>query len=119
MNKIYNIIYYLNIIAFYLLCIDYLFIFNYRSYSIPIFILITIINLLFVKYYNKVHTKEDFIILISYLIFLLIVFIYVIALQLKYNDAFIILYHNQILFIPHFIFMLYNVNIEGVKHGRK
>ena len=119
MNRIYNLMYYINIFTFYLLFIDYLFIFNYQTYSIPTFIFITFIYLLLIKFYNKNHTKEDFMIFILYIVFLLIVFIYGIVVQFKLNDAFIILYHNKLLLIPHFIFMVYNIHIEGVKHGTK
>ena len=119
MNKIYNTIYYINLIAYYLLCIDYLLIFNYQSYSIPLFIIITILYLFFIKNYSKLHTKEDILVLIIYILFLIFIFIYGVIIQSKLNDAFIILYNNQLLLIPHLLFMLYNINIKEKKNGTK
>lgn len=119
MNKIYNTIYYINLIVYYLLCIDYLLIFNYQSYSIPLFIIITILYLFFIKNYSKLHTKEDILVLIMYILFLIFIFIYGVIIQSKLNDAFIILYNNQLLLIPHLLFMLYNINIKEKKNGTK
>ena len=111
-NRLYDILFIVNIIGFIGLIINQLFIFNFTQYSIILFILLFILYLFsIIRYIKKDKQRKviDYICISTYYIFIISLFITGVLLQNTYKEMFVLNYINIYAYITHIIFTIYNL----------
>lgn len=112
MKKIYNVFFFLNIISGILIMINYLFIFNYKDSSIPLFCILILFyivaSILYIKNKSTPNYLE-YIITSIYIIYSIFIFIFSAIYQSNNSLIFSIMYYIKYLIIPNIIYVVYNI----------
>lgn len=112
MKKLLSLLYVFNILFGLLLFINCYFIYNYIPANIIMFIILIIFEVLTLILYIKNHKEYkliDYIVNTGYYLFLIIYLVFMMFYQQNYDFNYNMIYFSKLLFIPHFLYSLYNL----------
>lgn len=112
MKKLNFILYIFNILFGLMLFINCYFIYNYSPFNIVLFIALVIFEAsTFILYIKRVKKYEliDYVVNTGYYLFLILYMIFMMIYQQNYDFNYNMMYFSNFLFIPHFLFSLYNL----------
>lgn len=111
MKRLSYLFIFINILFGIILSVDYLFIFKDANVlSIIGFVSLLVIYLIYLIYYfkkKKSFIRKDYIISSVYYLFLILYFVFSIKFQNNNQETFSMMYYTKMIFIPHFLYLLY------------
>ena len=112
MKKINLLLYIFNLLFGIILFINCYFLYNYTNLNIVLFIGLLIFEVVSLYLYIKrSHKYEliDYIVSTFYYVFLIVFMIFMMFYQQNYDFNYNMMYFSKYLFIPHFLYSLYNI----------
>lgn len=112
MKKINIILLLLNILIGIMIFCNYFFIFNFQSYSIPLFILLLVFYTIMLLLYFKTDKKMkvvDIIFSSLYYLFIISIFIFSMIYQVNNYNTFNLLYFTKYMVVPHLLYIFYYI----------
>lgn len=112
MKKLSFLLYVFNILFGLILFINCYFIYNYSSINVVMFIALVIFEISTLILYIKSKRKYeviDYIVNTGYYLFLIMYLIFMMFYQQNYDFNYNMMYFSKYLFIPHFLFSLFNL----------
>lgn len=122
MKRISIILHLLNILIGIMIYSNYFFVFNYNSYSIPLFIPILIFYIVMSIIYfknNNTFDKTDILFNSIYYLFILSLFIFSMIYQVNNSYTFNLIYFTKFMIIPHIIKEFYDIIKKNKEGGKK